>query len=135
MTKTYTLKDGRQVKVTAKNKRESNKWGMTHFAYTIVIEFEGKTFKDTFHDSHVNWRNGKGATKEMIDDAVDCTIEDADAYDFHRGLDDFINAFGYDSQEKEGAEVYYACKKTCEALMEMFTYEELSELTELTNSR
>lgn len=133
MTKVYTLKDGRQVKVTAKNKRESRKWGLIHFAYTIVIEFEGETFKDTYNDSHVNWCNAKGATKEMIDNAVDCIIEDASAYDYHQSLEDFLDAYGYDPEDKEGIDAYFGCKETYDGLKKMFTTEDLSELTELTN--
>ena len=132
MTKTYTLKNGREVKVTAKNKRVVKKMlGQEHYAYTITVEVDDKLFKTTFHDSIANYHKRKGATEEMIDTAVYCVVMDYDSYDYNPDEEDFINEFGYDPEDSQGHKVYEACKATFAALNEMFSREELEELYNL----
>ena len=131
MTKTYTLSTGKAVKVTAKNKRKSKKWGQEHYAYTFTLEADDKMYKDTFHDSAINFIRGIGATKEMIDSIVYCVIMDYDSYDYNPDLDDFINEYGYDREESTGRNVYESCRATYEALNQMFTRAELEELYNL----
>ena len=41
MKKTYTLKSGRTVQVTASNKRDSLVWGGRHYAYTASVSVDG----------------------------------------------------------------------------------------------
>lgn len=132
MTKIYTLSTGKQVKVTAKNKRVAKKFfGQEHYAYTITIEVDDKVFKTTFHDSINNYRRGKGATSEMIDTAVDCIGMDYDSYDYNPDLNDFLDEYGYDPEEDKGRKVYEACKATFNALNQMFTREEMGELSDI----
>ena len=131
MTKTYTLSNGKTVKVTAKNKRKSTKWGQEHFAYTLTMEVDDKMYKTTFHDSAVNCWHGIGATEKMIDSAIYCIIMDYDSYDYNPVLEDFIDEYGYDPEEKTGRIVYEDCKATYEALNQMFTRSEMEELYDL----
>lgn len=131
MTKTYTLSNGKVVKVTAKNKRESTKFfnGQKHYAYTIVLETGDRYFKTSFHDSINNYNVGLGATEAMIDDAVYCIILDGDSYKTTTNYEDFIYEFGYDDDAR-GRKVYDACKKTYEGLRTMLTEEEIDSLYE-----
>lgn len=132
MVQNYTLSSGKQVKVTAKNKRVAKKFmNAEHYAYTVTVEVDDKMFKTTFHDSIRNYLDGKGATKQMIDTAVYCIVMDYDSYDYNPVLEDFVNEYGYDPEDNKGEKVYKACKATYEALNEMFTREELSELYDL----
>lgn len=132
MTKTYDLPDGRKVKVTAKNKRVAKKFmNAEHYAYTITVEVDDKMFKTTFHDSVRNYQLGKGATKEMIDNALDCILMDSDSYDYNRNLQDFMDEYGYDPEENTGEKVFNACKATYEALSIMMTREEMNDLVEV----
>lgn len=131
MTITYILSTGKVVKATAKNKRVATKFmnGQKHYAYTIVLEVGDYQFKTSFHDSVSNYWHNKGATKEMIDDAVYCIILDGDSYKVNPNVEDFINEFGYDDDAR-GHKVYEACKKTYEGLSAMLTEEEIDSLYE-----
>ena len=132
MTKTYTLSNGKEVKVTAKNKRVAKKFfNAEHYAYTIVVEVRGSdiTYKTTFHDSVADYRSGKTNLDELIDNGIYCVILDADSYKANPKYEDFINEFGYDDNA-EGRGVYNACKKTAEALAAMLTDDEIDSLYE-----
>ena len=131
MTKTYKLSNEKTVKVTAKNKRKSSKWGGEHYAYTITMEVDDKMFKTTFHDSIYNYSRGTGATKEMIDNAVYCIIMDSDSYKYNQNLQDFVSEYGYDPEEPTGVSVFQACREVYEAISQMFTEAELEELYNL----
>ena len=129
MTKTYDLPDGRKAKVTANNKRVAKKFmNAKHYAYTITIEVGDKMFKTTFHDSVRNYNIGKGATEEMIDNALECILMDYDSYDYNRNLQDFMDEYGYDPEESTGEKVFNACKATFEGLNAMFSREDLTAL-------
>jgi hypothetical protein len=129
MTKTYTLSNGKVVTATAKNKRVTKKFhGSDHYAYTIVLESDGHYFKTSFHDSVYNYRANKGATEEMINNAIYCIILDGDSYKANPNFNDFINEFGYDEDDKNGRKVYDGCKKTYECLCAMFTEDEIDSL-------
>lgn len=132
MTKTYELPTGKKVKATLKNKRVAKKFqGRPHFAYTFTIEVGDKVFKTTFHDSIRNYENGIGATKELIDVAMDFVGMDYDSYDYNPNYSDFAAEYGYEDNEALGKSVYKACKCTYESLNEMFTREELNIITEM----
>jgi hypothetical protein len=132
MTKTYELPNGTKVKVTAKNKRVAKKFmNAEHYAYTITIEVGDKMFKTTYHDSIRNYQLGKGATKEMIDTALDCILMDYDSYDYNPDLNDFMDEYGYDPEDDKGEKVYKACKATFDALNAMFTRQELEDLANM----
>ena len=127
------LKNGITLRVTAKNKRKSNKWGQEHYAYTIVIDNgRGVTWKDTYHDSAYNMAKGKGATKEMLLDAVGCMVMDAYAYLNHKdNAFLFLVDYGYGDEEKgEGMRAYFSCQDTYGAFEWMVGKDGLEELYE-----
>lgn len=118
--------------MTAKNKRVAKRFhDAEHYAYTVTVEVGNKMFKTTFHDSVRNYELGKGATKEMIDNALDCILMDYDSYDYNPNLQDFMDEYGYDPEENTGKQVYEACKATYKALSIMMTREELNDLVEV----
>jgi len=129
MVQTFNI-NGREVKVTAKNKRVAKKWGGAHYAYTITIEVDDKLFKTTFHDSVMNYMRRQGMTKETLYTALDCIFMDYDSYDYNPNLGDFMDEYGYDPEEDEGEKVFNACKQTYNALNAMFSREDLNAFTE-----
>lgn len=134
MVHTYTLSNGKEVKVTLKNKRVNKKFfgrDAEHYAYTVIIEVEGSklAYKTTFHDSIANFRSGKGPSVDLIDDGVYSIIMDADSYKQCPKYTDFINELGYED-DAEGRRVYKACKETSDILNAMFTEEEIDSLYE-----
>ena len=133
MTKTYTLKSGEQFTVTAKNKRKSNHWGQEHFAYTIVIERDGLTYKTTYHDSAMNFYHNQGATEQMINSALNCVVMDYYAYDSNDALYDFLNEYGYDYEDDKGIKAYIGCFEAYIYLSRMFSIEEIDEISEMTD--
>lgn len=135
MTNTYTLSNGRIVKASLTNKRIAKKFhNEEHFAYTLTIEVDDKMFKTTFHGSVMDYRHNVRVSKSMIDTALDCVILDYDSYDYNRNLRDFLDEYGYlDGDEERGERIYLACRGTFVALNEMFTREELNELTDMVN--
>lgn len=134
MEKIYTLSNGTIVKVKATNKREActKSFNHRHYAYTITFMANDKKFSTTFHDSAYNYCKRIGATEDMINDAVNCIISDAQSYSNYTNFYDFCNAFGYEIHEGEGYRVWNACAKICEKLEDMFNSEEISELYSMT---
>lgn len=133
MTKTYTLSSGTQVKVTAKNKRVSNHWGHLHYAYTIVIDVDGDTYKTTFHDSGMNYSRGVSYPKDLINSAVNCTMLDADSYDHNPTLEEFLDEYGYDWEDENGYKAFAGCREAYERISRMLTLDEQNELVEMTD--
>lgn len=133
MTKTYTLRDGSTFTVTAKNKRKSKHWGQEHFAYTIVIERDGLTYKTTYHDSAMNFYHNQGATEQMINSALNCVVMDYYAYDSNRDFNDFIDEYGYDYEDENGVKAYNGCFEAYTYLKRLFSIEEIDEIAEMTD--
>lgn len=133
MTKTYTLSNGREVKVTAKNKRVSKHWGTEHYAYTIVIDVDGDSYKTTYHDSGMNYVRGVSYPKTLIGNAVNCILLDADSYDCNPTLVDFLDEYGYDSEGDEGRKAFEGCREAYEAMNRLLGRNERNELVELTD--
>lgn len=132
MTKTYTLSDRTSFKVTAKNKRKSNKWGQEHYAYTIVLEYDGMRLTFPFHDSAYNMARGKGADEQMLNQAIDAILMDYDAYDYNRTIDEFIEEFGHDREDMaKVSKIYDECRETYFNLSKLFTIEQLNEINEI----
>ena len=134
MTKTYELKTGKQVKVSASHKRKSVTWGQEHFAYTIEMSVGDEKYRTTFHDSAMHYPYGH-ATTQMIDSAVNCTILDADSYDHNRTFQDFCDEYGYDLEldEKNARNAFEGCREAYEALERLLTQDEMNELVEMTD--
>ena len=131
MVHTYTLDNGKKVKVTAKNKRVAKKFfNKEHYAYTIVVEAEGTdiAFKTTYHDSIANYSNGVKCTKDTIDNAVYCIILDADSFRNEPNENDFLREYGYDEDEAQGHKVFNACRDTYKVLYTMLSEEEVDSL-------
>jgi hypothetical protein len=132
MTKTYKLPNGKEIKVTAKNKRVAKKFhNAEHYAYTIIVETSDGSYRTTFHDSIYNYSRGLSVRLKDFDGIVECIISDYSAYDYNTLLMDFLNEFGYEPDSKEGERAYYGCKETFDGLNAFLTREDLNEWNEM----
>ena len=124
-----------------------------HREYKLTLSYKGEEFNFTFHDSVYNYEKKIKLNK---DDALNCVLLDARAYEQSRDEKDFLNEFGYDEFDlynyyqngytfadmygfaadkdvdtlKAGLKAYKACEKSYNALNRIFTSEELDELHE-----
>ena len=131
MTREFALKSGATFKVTAKNKRKSNQWGQTHFAYTIVIVRDGLEYKTTYHDSPMNYWHNHGADERMLLSAIDSILMDSHSYEENTNLCDFMDEYGYDYEEEKGVKAYLGCFEAYTYINRMFTLEEQMEIEEM----
>lgn len=131
MTKEYFFKSGASFKVTAKNKRKSNHWGQTHYAYTIVLQRDGLEYKTTYHDSPMNYYHNRGADEKMLLSALDSILMDGHSYEENTNLNDFLAEYGYDYEDKEGVKAYLGCLDVYTNLNKMFSIEEQMEIEEM----
>lgn len=128
MKKTYTLKSGRAVQVTASNKRVSNTWGGRHYAYTATISVDGEEYRTTFHDSVANFGRGISYPEGMTDDILGCVVLDASSFEEYPVLHDFLHAYGYDAWDRAGIKAWEGCREASEHLRRMLSQEDMEEL-------
>ena len=129
MQKIYTLKSGKEVKVTASHRRMSQAWGQTHYAYTIVMAAGEDRYRFTYHDSAANYQRGLTFHEGVLDGAVYCALMDASSTEEYPTKEEFLRAYGYDwSNMKEGLQAYWACREATARINEMMTREEQEEL-------
>ena len=128
-----------------------------HKEYKLKLSYKGNEYKFTFHDSVYNFEK---KIKLNTDDALNSILLDANAYENYRDEKEFLNEFGYDEFDlynyyqngysfsdmygfasdkdvdnlRKGLKAYKECEKTYNALQDMFTSDELSQLyTEFEN--
>ena len=144
-----------QIKITIKSSaiKPSPFTKGNHREYKLTLSYKGEEFNFTFHDSVYNYEKKIKLNK---DDALNCVLLDARAYEQSRDEKDFLNEFGYDEFDlynyyqngytfadmygfaadkdvdtlKAGLKAYKACEKSYNALNRIFTSEELDELHE-----
>ena len=130
MEKTFTLKSGRAIKVTASNKRISTTWGGRHYAYTATISVDGEEYRTTFHDSVADFAMGVSYPKGMTDSILECIVMDASSYEEYPSLHDFLRAYGYEPGDREGAKAWNSCREVSEYLQRVLSQEDIEELHE-----
>ena len=128
MKKSYTLKSGRAVQVTAGNKRVSLVWGDRHFAYTATIAVDGEEYRTTFHDSVANFQRGISYPEGMTDSILESVVLDATSYEEFPVLEDFLRAFCYPYGDREGIKCWEGCREASEHLRRMLSEEDFQEL-------
>ena len=103
--------------------------------YSLKLIYKNKTLTFTYHDSIYNYNNHIKLNKK---DALYCIIMDMNCFDSCAGIEDFANNFGYELYDdnytgynKELLKAYKGCKRTSEALHNIFTSEELEILQEV----
>lgn len=122
-----------------------------HKEYKLALSYKGNKYNFTFHDSVYNYQNNKKLNK---DEALHGVLLDASAYAQSRDEKEFLNNFfcnvsdlyddymrGTELHEmydycakkdvdelKAGLKAYRACGETYNALQNMFTEDELSQL-------
>lgn len=98
--------------------------------YYLQLAYKDNTYNFNFFDSIYNYQNNKKLDKK---DALYCVLMDCQAYDNYTDIEDFADAFGYE-KVKELLKAYDGCKKTSEALHNIFNNDELEQLyTEFEN--
>lgn len=102
--------------------------------YYLELKYNNKSYRFTFHDSIYNYNHNKKLNKL---DTIYAVLTDSNSYDYTRNYQDFCNEFGYDEyietqygiiENREARKIYEACKKTYEALHEIFSDDELEQL-------
>ena len=92
--------------------------------YFLELNYNGKKYGFDYCGSIADFEANKPLDKM---NALYCVLSDADAYDSTQNIDDFAAEFGYE-KVSELLKAYRACKKTSEALHEIFTDAELEQL-------
>ena len=104
---------------------QNNTFTPYHTRYDCVIKYgtNGKPYEFTYqcNPNHMT---------PNITDVMDSLLLDASSYEGCDDIYDFCNEFGYDIYEDEDKyyDIYNACKRTSEALHEMFTSDEIEEI-------
>ena len=112
-----------EVKIKILNSKVvSGQYGY-HKRYYLQLAYKNNTYNFTFSDSVYNYQNNKKLDKK---DALYCVLMDCQAYDNYTDIQDFADAFGY--EKKDLLKVYNGCKKTSEALHNIFNDDELEQL-------
>jgi hypothetical protein len=141
MEKNYTFENGNTFSVSAGNRRANHsrfvttyQGNPTHYTYKITIEYKGKSESFTFHDSIYNYQNKKGATEEMIDNALECLIDDYYAYLNCNNVGEFADEFGYDylDDKRRVNRIWKLLGENWDKLDNLFTEEEASEIEQKT---
>ena len=119
-----------EVKIKILNlKVVSGQYGY-HKKYYLQLSYKNNKYNFNFFDSVYNYQNNKKLDKE---NALYCVLMDCQAYDYYTDIQDFADAFGYE-KIKDLLKAYNGCKKTSEALHNIFDNDELEQLyTEFEN--
>ena len=93
-----------------------NVWGdkMTHYKFIVTIRTANGKGTFSFYDSFANYQ--KGITEldaDELQNALDCYLSDAMAYENTQSFDEFCNEFGYDPYEdtQRAKKAFNGCKR------------------------
>ena len=122
------LKNEVKIKILS-SKVVSGQYGY-HKQYYLQLVYKNNKYNFIFFDSVYNYQNNIKLDKE---NALYCVLMDCQAYDDYTDIQDFADAFGYE-KIKDLFKAYNGCKKTSEALHNIFDNDELEQLyTEFEN--
>jgi len=102
--------------------------------YRLELSYNGKKYRFTFHDSIYNYNHNIKLNKL---DTIYAVLMDSNSYEDTKSYQEFCKWFGYDEYietqygtvvNKEAMKIYEACKKTYEALHNIFSDDELEKL-------
>lgn len=97
-------------------------WGGRDYStYLIKLSYNEKSYRFEYHDNYFRYDY-----EEVLRDI----LNDKRAYDLNSNIEDFASEFGYDEDSEGCEECFEGCRKTSEALEEMFTDDELEQLEE-----
>ena len=116
------LKNEVKIKILS-SKVVSGQYGY-HKKYYLQLAYKNNKYNFNFFDSVYNYRNNIKLDKE---NALYCVLMDCQAYDNYTDIQDFADAFGYE-KIKDLLKAYNGCKKTSEALHNIFDNDELEQL-------
>ena len=86
--------------------------------YSVVLKYNGNSISMLYHDNYKN--------KSDKDEFLYALLLDGVAYENCYNLADFMDEFGYEDKTK-ATKAYNACKRQCEKLHRLFTYEEIEQ--------
>ena len=92
--------------------------------YFLELEYNNKKYDFDYTDSVYNYKKNNALRN---DDVIYCLLSDMNCFDSCIDIDDFANEFGY-NKISELLNAYNGCKKTSEAMHEIFTDIELEQL-------
>lgn len=116
------LKNEVKIKIL-KSKVVSGKYGH-HKQYYLQLSYKNNKYNFNFFDSVYSYCNNIKLDKKH---ALYCVLMDCRAYDDYTDIQDFADAFGYE-KIKDLLKAYDGCKKTSEALHNIFNNNELEQL-------
>ena len=113
-----------EVKIKVLNSKVvSGQYG-NHKQYYLQLVYKNNKYNFNFFDSVYNYQNNIKLDKQ---NALYCVLMDCQAYDDYANIQDFADAFGYE-KIKDLLKAYNGCKKTSEALHNIFDNDELEQL-------
>lgn len=116
------LKNEIKIKIL-NSKVVSGQYGY-HKQYYLQLAYKDNKYNFKFFDSVYNYENNEKLDKE---DALYYLLSDCQLYDNYADIQDFADAFGYE-KIKDLLKAYNGCKKTSEALHNIFDNDELEQL-------
>lgn len=128
----YTTNNGLTFSVKATKKEVSRAMlGDYHQVYNIWI-IRGKEKRSfRFHDSVHNYNIGKGVTKGMLRDALDCIISDCYAAINCPLFWEFANEFGYGDEQMAVARMAFnGCHNNLRKMQDLFSMEEIEDINQ-----
>ena len=125
-----------QVKIKVLNSKVINSPIANSYCkrYYLELSYKGKSYRFSFHDSVYSYIHNEKLNRL---DTIYAILMDSNSYEYARDFSDFCKEFGYDEyvetqygiiENKKARKVYGACKKTYEALHEIFSDDELEQL-------
>lgn len=98
--------------------------------YRLECEVNGHTFRFTWHDSISAWAEGERTmTERKYINAFSNALSDAISYLQCPTLEDFINEFGYDTEDYCAEKVYEACGVMYNEFAQIFSEQEMYDLS------
>lgn len=102
--------NGTEVKMICGNPNGKSvfKWNGFRNRFYITITINGVSKRFPFYDSIA--RHPQACTEGILEDCLDCCLNDAYIYENVSSLDEFMNEFGYESI-KDAKQAYNGCEK------------------------
>lgn len=96
--------------------------------YQITVVANNNLIYFRFYDSIYNTQNKIKLTKDRINEAFDSFLADAISYEQNQNYIDFIDEFGYEYDDFNSKQIFYACKQAYEKCLKLMTTEKMYEI-------
>ena len=102
--------------------------------YQITVGANNNLIYFRFYDSIYNTQNKIKLTKDRINEAFFSFINDAIIYEHNQNYIDFIDEFGYEYDDFNSKQIFYACKQAYEKCLKLMTKEKMYEIVNQLNN-